>query len=218
MPTLHHAKGEAIFKIVYCGPPGGGKTSNLRYIHRRLDPQWRGDLLSVATEQDRTLCFDFLPMAAMLVSGLRTRFQLFTVPGQEIVKEARRSVLRGVDAVVFVADSAPERMAANLAAHRDMIRCIEENGLSAEAVPVCYQYNKRDLPGGVRPDDLDEAFGVRSAAYLACALSGYQIFATLDAVTKAALRAFHRDRAAVPRGGEGEGAVKLERSLVAAGA
>lgn len=215
MATLYHAKGEAVFKIVYCGPPGGGKTSNLRYIHRRLDPQWRGDMLSVATEQERTLCFDFLPMAAMLVSGLRTRFQLYTVPGQEIVKEARRAVLEGVDAVVFVADSSPDRMAANLASHRDLYRCLEENGIAPGEIPICYQYNKRDLPDAIGPEDLDDAFGVDSASYLACALSGYQIFATLDAATKQALRAFHRDRAtALPEPCVPQG----ERRLAVAGA
>jgi len=196
MALVHHGKKEAVFKIVYCGPPGGGKTSNLGYIHRRLDPRWRGDLLSVATEHERTLSFDFLPMAAMMVSGLRTRFQLFTVPGQEIVRDARRAVLRGVDAVVFVADSSPRRMEANLTAHRDLFSCLEENGIDPAAVPVCYQYNKRDLPGALRPDDLDEALGVCSASFLACALSGYQIFATLDEATKRALQAFHTDRRA----------------------
>jgi len=191
MAVVHRQQQEVVFKIVYCGPPGGGKTSNLHYIHRRLDPQWRGDLVSVATERDRTLSFDFLPMATMMVSGCRTRFQLFTVPGQEIVREARRSVLRGVDAIVFVADSSPDRLEANLASHRDMLSCLEENGLDPASVPMSYQFNKRDLPGALHPEKLDEVLGVRSASFLACALSGYQVFATLDEATRRALRAFH---------------------------
>src|SRR5690606_3735426 len=107
---------EVQFKIVYCGPPGGGKTSNLQYIHRRLDPALRGDLVSIATEANRTICFDFLPVHETVVAGYRTRFQLYAVPGQRLLAGTRQNVLAGADGVVFVADSSRARFAANLEA------------------------------------------------------------------------------------------------------
>lgn len=191
MALVRHDSREALFKIVYCGPPEGGKTTNLQYIHRRLDPALRGDLVSIATERNRTICFDFLPVHETLVAGYRTRFQLYAVPGQKLLAETRQSVLAGADGVVFVADSARSRTEANLEAWRGYRDALVANRLHPDRVPVAHQYNKRDQHDAMPPEDLDDLFGVRAPAFLACAVSGYQVFATLDWVVGAILGRFH---------------------------
>lgn len=191
MALVRHDSREVQFKIVYCGPPEGGKTTNLQYIHRRLDPALRGDLVSIATERNRTICFDFLPVHETLVAGYRTRFQLYAVPGQKILAETRRAVLAGADGVVFVADSSRSRTSANLEAWHGYRDALTANRLNPDRVPVTYQYNKRDQPDAMPPEDLDELFSVRGPAFLACAVSGYQVFATLDRVVGEVLRGFH---------------------------
>jgi mutual gliding-motility protein MglA len=199
MALVRHDSREVQFKIVYCGPPGGGKTTNLQYIHRRLDPGLRGDLVSIATERDRTICFDFLPVHETEIEGYRTRFQLYAVPGQRLLAETRRSVLAGADAVVFVADSSAARLEANLDAWHGCREDLAANRLDPGRIPFAYQYNKRDQADAMRPEDLDEVFGVRVPSFLACALSGYQVFATLDWVTCAVLKGFHASLAASKR-------------------
>ncbi len=191
MALVRHDSREVQFKIVYCGPPEGGKTTNLRYIHRRLDPALRGDLVSLATEQNRTICFDFLPVHETVVEGYRTRFQLYTVPGQNRLAETRRTVLAGADGVVFVADSSKQRLEANLEAWHGCRDALRDNRLDPDRIPVAYQYNKRDQSDALDPDLLDEAFAVRNPSFLACAVSGYQVFATLDWVVREVLRGFH---------------------------
>lgn len=192
MALVHHDSREVQFKIVYCGPPMGGKTSNLQYIHRRLDPRWRGDLVSIATEQNRTISFDYLPIHSSEIGGYETRFQLFAVPGQDVMQETRKAVLAGADAVVFVADSSAHRMRSNAWALEDTKSCLRSNGLDPRAVPMVFQFNKRDLPDAVSPCELDELLGVDSGSFLACAQSGYQIFATLDRAVQLILSGFHR--------------------------
>ncbi|MBP6602975.1 MAG: GTPase domain-containing protein [Verrucomicrobiales bacterium] len=191
MALIRHDSREIQFKIVYCGPPEGGKTSNLQYIHRRLDAHYRGDLVSISTGQNRTICFDFLPVHAMEVAGYQTRFQLYTVPGQEVLADTRQTVLAGADGVVFVADSSPGRREANLAAYRGYRDSMVRNHVPPDSIPVVYQYNKRDCPGAIRPEELDEAFQVKGPSFLACATSGYQVFATLDHLTGRILQRFH---------------------------
>ena len=191
MALVRHDTREIQFKIVYCGPPEGGKTTNLQYIHRRLDPHLRGDLVSIATEQNRTICFDFLSIHATEVAGYRTRFQLYTAPGQEILADPRRAVLAGTDGVVFVADSSPGRFEANLTAHHGDRESLMLNNMHPDRIPVTFQYNKRDQQGASRPEDFDEAFKVRGPSFLACAATGYQVFATLDYLSGQILKAFH---------------------------
>lgn len=191
MALVRHDTREIQFKIVYCGPAGGGKTTNLSYIHRRLDPFVRGDLVSIATEQNRTICFDFLSVHAVEIAGYRTRFQLYTAPGQEALAETRRTVLAGADGIVFVADSTPDHFAANLTAYHGYRDSLMQNNVHPDRVPVVFQYNKRDQHGVTRPENFDAAFAVRGPAFLACATSGYQIFATLDHLTGEILRGFH---------------------------
>lgn len=191
MALVRHDSREIQFKIVYCGPPGGGKTTNLHYIHRRLDPSARGDLVSISTERNRTVCFDFLPVNASEIAGYRTRFQLYTVPGQEILAETRRAVMAGADGIVFVADSSPERFESNLVAHQGYRDALMMNNLHPDFVPVVYQYNKRDHQRAIRPDELDDIFRVKGPSFLACAASGYQVFATLDHLSGEILKRFH---------------------------
>jgi signal recognition particle receptor subunit beta len=191
MALVRHDSQEVQFKIVYCGPPGGGKTSNLQYIHRRLDHGLRGDLVSIATDRSRTICFDFLPVHETEIEGYRTRFQLYAVPGQRLFAETRRSILAGADAVVFVADSSSARLDANLEAWRGCREDLLANHIDPARIPFAYQYNKRDQADAMRPEDLDELFGVRVPSFPAFALSGYQVLATLDWVTREVLRGFH---------------------------
>ncbi|MDF1657065.1 MAG: GTPase domain-containing protein [Verrucomicrobiales bacterium] len=190
MALIRKESGEVQFKVVYCGPPRGGKTTNLQYIHRRLDPRWRGDMISVETEQNRTISFDFLPINSTKIAGHEVKFQLYTVPGQRVMRETRRSVLAGADAVVFVADSDPVRREANVEALEDCFQCLEENRISPKSIPFIFQFNKRDIPGAIPPQELDEMLKVSKASFLASAASGYQVFATLDYVTRMILKGF----------------------------
>ncbi len=216
MALVRHDSREIQFKIVYCGPPGGGKTTNLHYLHRRLDPAARGDLVSISTELNRTVCFDFLPVNASEIAGYRTRFQLYTVPGQEILAETRRAVMAGADGIVFVADSSPDRFESNLVAHQGYRDALMMNNLHPDLVPVAYQYNKRDHQKAISPEKLDEYFRVKGPSFLACAASGYQVFATLDYLSGEILKRFHvsnvQDKRVTNANGERRAALTLNPS------
>jgi len=147
-------------------------------------------MVSVETEQNRTISFDFLPINSAKIGGYEVKFQLYTVPGQRIMRETRRAVLAGADAVVFVADSDPARREINLEAFEDCCRCLEENRIHPDSIPFVFQFNKRDTPGAIPPQELDEMFSVSTPAFLASATSGYQVFATLDRVTQMILQGF----------------------------
>ena len=191
MALVRHDSKEVQFKIVYCGPPQGGKTTNLSYIHRRLDDHHRGDLVSVATQHCRTIHFDFLPVYLPEISGYRTKFQIYTIPGQTVLQQARERVLAGVDGLVFVADSSPDAKERNLEAFRECRDALHANGLSFDSIPTAFQFNKRDVRDAIAPDLLDEWFALETPSFLSCALTGYQVFATLDFVTKRVLKGFH---------------------------
>jgi len=192
MAVIHEQNGEIHFKIVYCGTPRGGKTSNLAYIHRRLDPRQRGNLVSIATPQDRTVFFDLLPVTSFDFGRYRVRFQLYTVPGQSALSQTRESVLQGADGIVFVTDSGAERRKANVVAWGECREAMDTNGLRPDRCPIVFQHNKRDLPDALPPEEIDDDLGVSAPAWLACATSGYQIFATLDALTQMVLERFSR--------------------------
>lgn len=136
-------------KIVYYGPGLSGKTKNLEWIYNHINPQWRGKMLSVATESERTLFFDFLPVSLSLAYGFRSIFQFYTVPGQSFYNATRRAVLENVDGIVFVADSQEERLDANIDSFFNMEENLASYGLNLRSVPVVMQYNKRDLPSAV---------------------------------------------------------------------
>ncbi|MEM7698583.1 MAG: gliding-motility protein MglA, partial [Verrucomicrobiota bacterium] len=131
MAVLHPDSREIQFKVVFCGPPRGGKTTNLSYIYRKLDPHFRGDLVSIATEQDRTICFDYLPVNSVEIAGYQTRFQLYTVPGQQVYRGTRDTVLNGADGVVFFAVSSPHRLEATVEADKTSGDSLNNFGVDA---------------------------------------------------------------------------------------
>lgn len=185
MATTNPAAGEVDCKIVYYGPASSGKTTNLKYVYRRLDPETRGKLISPSTETDRTLFFDFLSVDLGRVRGHRTRFHLYTVPGQVRFNESRRLVLRGVDGVVFVADSEAGRLEDNLRSLENLRENIVETGRELEGVPVVFQYNKRDLVETIPVGELEEALNQsRLPSFEAIATQGEGVFETLKAVSK----------------------------------
>src|SRR5688572_15855461 len=147
MSIINYASREIQFKIVYYGPALCGKTTNLGYIHKRINPENRGDLVSLATAADRTLFFDFLPLNAVVIKGFKTKFQLYTVPGQVIYNATRQLVLRSVDGVVFVADSQWDKMEENVDSFKNLQENLSRQGTTLDQVPYVLQYNKRDMPG-----------------------------------------------------------------------
>src|SRR5690606_30423858 len=149
MSLVNYSTREITCKIVYYGPGRSGKTTNLQHIHGILPEETRGRIVSLATEMDRTLFFDFLPLDLGRISGFQVRFQLYTVPGQVYYDATRRLVLQGADGVVFVADSQPTRQEENVESFRNLQENLLRQGVDPRAVPVCIQYNKRDLPEAV---------------------------------------------------------------------
>ena len=154
MSTVDFAAREINFKVVYYGPGMSGKTTNLKRIHAHLPGDRKGELVSLATEEERTLFFDFMPLELGPVGGFKTRFHLYTVPGQFFYNAARKLILRGVDGVVFIADSAPQRLRANAEAMRNLRENLADYNLSLAEVPLVMQLNKRDLPDALPADML----------------------------------------------------------------
>jgi signal recognition particle receptor subunit beta len=146
MSTINFAAREINFKIVYYGPGLSGKTTNLRWVFQQIPEGRKGEMVSLATEDERTLFFDFLPVDLGEVKGFKTRFHLYTVPGQVFYNASRKLILRGVDGLVFVADSAPNRLRANAESMRNLRENLQEYALRLEDVPLVLQANKRDLP------------------------------------------------------------------------
>jgi len=206
MAVVNHDTKEVSFKLVYCGTPMGGKTTNLNYIHSRIDGTQRGDLVSLATSSDRTLFFDFLPIQTVVINGYKTRFMLYTVPGQAHYNATRQMVLKGVDGIIFVADSQIDRMEENLTAWRGMERNLHDNQTPLASLPLVVQYNKRDLPGIAPVQYLEFVLNngaQRFPHYEAAAAAGANVFATLNALAQEVLQRFHRaatrPAAAAPR-------------------
>ena len=157
MSMINYASREINCKIVYYGPGLGGKTTNLEHIYGKVSPETRGKLISLATETERTLFFDFLPVDLGTIRGFRTRFHLYTVPGQVYYNASRKLILKGVDGVVFVADSQMERMEANVEAMQNLYDNMAEHGYDITRMPFVVQYNKRDLPNAASVAELQEA-------------------------------------------------------------
>lgn len=156
MSTINFANREINFKIVYYGPGLSGKTTNLRWVYQTVPENRKGEMVSLATEDERTLFFDFLPVDLGEVKGFKTRFHLYTVPGQVFYNASRKLILRGVDGIVFVADSASNRLRANAESMRNLRENLAEYGLSLEHIPMVLQVNKRDLPDAL-PVDMIQA-------------------------------------------------------------
>ncbi|HVN31091.1 MAG TPA: GTPase domain-containing protein [Thermoanaerobaculaceae bacterium] len=189
MSFINYASREINCKIVYYGPGLGGKTTNLQYIYERTNPQNKGQLISLATETDRTLFFDFLPLDLGSVRGFRTRFHLYTVPGQVFYDASRKLILKGVDGVIFVADSQEARMDANLEALDNLKHNLHENGFDLAGLPYALQFNKRDLLGAVAYDVMFRALNFKGEpTFEAVAPKGVGVFETLKAVAKQVLQ------------------------------
>jgi hypothetical protein len=193
MSFINYASREINCKIVYYGPGLGGKTTNLQYIYERTNPQNKGQLISLATETDRTLFFDFLPLDLGSVRGFRTRFHLYTVPGQVFYDASRKLILKGVDGVIFVADSQEARMDANLESLENLKHNLHENGFDLGVIPYALQFNKRDLAGAVSYDLMFGALNFRNEpTFEAVAPKGVGVFETLKAVAKQVLHELAR--------------------------
>jgi len=188
MSFINYAAREINVKIVYYGPGLCGKTTNLQYIFEKSSPQQKGKLISLATETDRTLFFDFLPLDLGAVRGFKTRFHLYTVPGQVFYDASRKLILKGVDGVVFVADSQEARMDANAESLRNLEDNLNENGFDLKTIPYVLQFNKRDLPSAVLVDDMYRLLNFKGEpTFEAVAVKGMGVFETLKAVAKQVL-------------------------------
>ncbi|MFQ5589236.1 MAG: ATP/GTP-binding protein, partial [Nitrospiria bacterium] len=173
MSFINYSAREISCKIVYYGPGLCGKTTNLQYIYKKINPDSKGKMISLATETERTLFFDFLPLALGQIKGFKVRFHLYTVPGQIFYDASRKLILRGVDGVIFVADSQVERMEANLESMDNLVKNLKDHGFDLEKLPYVIQYNKRDLANIVPVRELEAALNARKApAYEAVAAKG----------------------------------------------
>jgi signal recognition particle receptor subunit beta len=157
MSLINYASREINCKLVYYGPGLGGKTTNLEYVYEKVAPTAKGKLISLATETERTLFFDFLPVDLGTIRGFKTRFHLYTVPGQVYYNASRKLILKGVDGVVFVADSQLERMEANLESMQNLYDNMAQHGYDLTTMPFVVQYNKRDLPNAAPIQELQDA-------------------------------------------------------------
>jgi signal recognition particle receptor subunit beta len=188
MSFINYSSREINCKIVYYGPGLCGKTTNLQYIYGKTNPDVKGKMISLATETERTLFFDFLPLALGEIRGFKTRFHLYTVPGQVFYDASRKLILKGVDGVVFVADSQIERMEANVESLENLSVNLREQGYDLDKVAYVVQYNKRDLPNAAPLDELTASLNPTGAPqFEACANSGVGVFETLKAVAKGVL-------------------------------
>jgi signal recognition particle receptor subunit beta len=193
MSFINYSSREINCKIVYYGPGLCGKTTNLQYIYTKTNPDAKGKMISLATETERTLFFDFLPLSLGEIRGFRTRFHLYTVPGQVFYDASRKLILKGVDGVVFVADSQMERMEANIESLENLRDNLEEQGYNLDKIPYVVQYNKRDLPNASPLEELEEVLNPsKVASFEAVATTGVGVFDTLKAVAKLVLTELKR--------------------------
>ena len=189
MSLINYSSREINVKIVYYGAGLCGKTTNIQYIYNKVSPDTKGKLITLATEMDRTLFFDFLPLELGKVKGFKTRFHLYTVPGQVYYDASRKLILRGVDGIVFVADSQRSRYDANIESLYNLHENLNEYNLKLDEIPYAIQYNKRDLPDIIGVEDLQQELNPKTfPSFEAVATKGVGVFDTLKAVAKAVLR------------------------------
>jgi mutual gliding-motility protein MglA len=185
MSFINYSSREINCKIVFYGPGLCGKTTNLQWIYKKTNPDSKGKMISLATETERTLFFDFLPLALGEIRGFKTRFHLYTVPGQVFYDASRKLILKGVDGIVFVADSQLERMEANIESIENLRLNLAEQGYNLDTVPLIIQYNKRDLPNIVPAEEMRKALNTRNVPdFEAVASEGTGVFDTLKAIAK----------------------------------
>ena len=188
MTFINYVAREINCKIVYYGPGLGGKTTNLQYIYGITSAENKGKMISLATETERTLFFDFLPIDLGQIRGFRTRFHLYTVPGQVFYDASRKLILKGVDGVVFVADSQEERLDANLESLSNLDQNLKEQGFDLSRIPYVLQLNKRDMPSALPPDQLKKLLLVKGEpVFEAIALKGIGVPESLKAVARQVL-------------------------------
>ena len=188
MSFINYSSREINCKIVYYGPGLCGKTTNLQYIYKRTNPEQKGKLISLATEAERTLFFDFLPLSLGDIKGFKIRFHLYTVPGQVFYAASRKLILKGVDGVVFVADSQIERMESNMESIDDLQINLAEQGYELEKLPFIIQHNKRDLPNIVPLEEMNKILNHRNVPWFeAVAVTGKGVFETLKSIAKQVL-------------------------------
>jgi signal recognition particle receptor subunit beta len=185
MSMINYASREINCKIVYYGTGLGGKTTNLEYIYSRVNPDTKGKMISLATESERTLFFDFLPIDLGEVRGFKTRFHLYTVPGQVYYNASRRLILKGVDGIVFVADSQGSRAEANIEAMHNLYENLETYGYELDKIPFAIQYNKRDMPAILPVEELRAQINPMGVPdFEGVAIEGKGVFETLSCVSK----------------------------------
>ena len=187
---INYASREINCKIVYYGTGLGGKTTNLEYIYSRVNPDTKGKMISLATETERTLFFDFLPIDLGEIRGFKTRFHLYTVPGQVYYNASRKLILKGVDGIIFVADSQRERAEANIEAMHNLYENLGAYGYDLEKIPFALQYNKRDLANAMPLEEIRSHINPMGVPdFEAVALEGKGVFETLKAVSKMVVKA-----------------------------
>src|SRR5687767_631978 len=193
MVQINFANKEIQCKIVYYGPGMSGKTTNLELVHEKTPSESRGDLTSIATTGERTLYFDYMPLDLGAIAGIRTKFQLYTVPGQIYYKSTRRLVLQGVDGIVFVADSSASKLEENKESMRDLEDNLKEMGRAVGDVPIVIQYNKRDMPDAMPLDELQKEVNVHGFPHVeAVAKTGDGVFPTLKDLSARVLDAVNK--------------------------
>lgn len=185
MSFVNYNSKEINCKIVYFGPAMSGKTANLQYIYNETQPGAKSKLISLQTQNERTLFFDFLPLALGTLRGFKVRFHLYTVPGQSYYDASRRLILRGVDGIVFVCDSQVTRMEANSESFASLVENLEEQGYEIRKIPLVFQYNKRDIPNISPSEELSKALNKLGAPeYEAVATTGVGVLETLKGLSK----------------------------------
>jgi mutual gliding-motility protein MglA len=186
---INYATKEINCKIVYCGPGLSGKTTNVQYIFEQTQQEQRGKLVTLSTENERTLFFDFLPLSIGDVRGYKTRFHLYTIPGQTFYEVSQQFILKGIDGIVFVADSQAERMEANIESYEALEKNLDKQGYEVNKLPLVLQYNKRDLPGVVSIRELEATFNPMKRPYFeAVASKGQGVMETLQAISQWVIR------------------------------
>jgi signal recognition particle receptor subunit beta len=194
MSYINHMNKEINCKIVYYGPGLCGKTTNLQHVFGKTKPEAKGKMISLATETERTLFFDFLPIDLGVIKGYKVRFHLYTVPGQVFYDASRKLILKGADGVVFVADSQPSRIEANVESVENLELNMKENQLSLKTTPYVIQWNKRDLPEVATVAELDEALNPYKVPHFeAAAKAGTGVFETLKGLSKIVLTQLSKD-------------------------
>jgi signal recognition particle receptor subunit beta len=189
MSFINYAAKEINCKIIYYGAGLCGKTTNVQYIYEHTQQERRGKLVNLSTENERTLFFDFLPLSVGEVSGYKTRFHLYTIPGQTFYEVSRQFIMKGVDGVVFVVDSQAERMEANVESFEALAKALDHQGYDINKLPVVLQYNKRDVPGAVSVAQLEATFNaMKRPAFEAVANRGDGVMETLQAISQWVIR------------------------------